>query len=159
MSGWNHGRQKGMGLAYSHYADSPIACVVAVSLSKLDQTLQVDGVWLAADVGIVIQPDTVRAQLEGGATFGLSNALQEQIEIIDGVPTQTNFHQYQLLRMQDAPRIRVELLKSEEPPSGVGEIATVVTPPALANAIASLTGKRLRHLPFTTSRVANALQS
>ena len=91
--------------------------------------------------------------------FGLSNALQEQIDIVDGVPTETNFHQYQIMGMNATPRIHIKVLPSTVTPTGVGEIGSAVAPAALGNAIASLTGKRLRHLPFMSSRVATALEA
>jgi isoquinoline 1-oxidoreductase beta subunit len=114
-------------------------------------------VWIAADVGIVIQPANARAQLEGGAIFGLSNALMERITIRNGVAQQTNFHDYPVMRMASAPSIQVQLLRNEHPPTGIGETGTVVAPAALANALASLTGRRLRHMPFTADRVKEAL--
>ncbi len=99
----------------------------------------------------------VRAQLEGAVVFGLSNSLQEEIEIVDGLPSKTNFHEYKLTRMYQMPRIHINVLESSEAPTGAGEAGSVATPAALGNAIASLTGERLRQLPFTASRLAAAL--
>jgi isoquinoline 1-oxidoreductase beta subunit len=112
---------------------------------------------VVADIGIVIQPDTVRAQIEGGVLFGISNALYEKITIKGGVPKHTNFHEYKIMKMSEAPQVSVNLVSSTNPPTGIGEAGTVVVPAALANAFAALTGKRLRHMPFTEERVKGAM--
>jgi isoquinoline 1-oxidoreductase beta subunit len=105
----------------------------------------------------VIQPDNLRAQLEGGIIFGLSNVLNERVTFRNGVPQQTNFHDYQVLRTQDAPQVHVQVLANAEHPTSVGEIGTVVAATAMGNAFAALTGKRLRHIPLTPDRVRKAL--
>ena len=158
MSDWEADRQgRAVGLAYSHYSGSPMACAAEVSVDQERGVLVVHGIWVAADVGLAIQPDIVRAQIEGAVIFGLGNALYERIDIENGLPQQDNFDQYHLARISQTPRIQVELMSSKEPPSGAGEAGTVVTPPAIANAFASLTGRRLRHLPFTSDRIKGAL--
>lgn len=158
MAGWTPDT-KGLGLAYSHYADSPVACMVKVAKAANGKDIVVEDVWLAADVGIVVQPDVVQAQLQGAIVFGLSNALQEEIGVVKGVPTKTNFHEYRVMRMHQTPRIHVNVLPSRETPTGAGEAGSVATPAALGNAIASLTGNRIRHLPFTSGRIAAALET
>jgi isoquinoline 1-oxidoreductase subunit beta len=90
----------------------------------------------------------VRAQMEGGIGFGLSAALREAITLKEGMVEQSNFHDYEPLRMDDAPQIEVHILPSTEKPTGVGEPGTPVIAPAVANAIFSATGKRLRNLPL-----------
>ena len=89
--------------------------------------------------------------------FGLSNALYEKITIQGGVPKHTNFHEYKIMKMSEAPQVSVDLVSSTNPPTGIGEAGTVVVPAALANAFAALTGKRLRHMPFTEERVKGAM--
>ena len=158
MAAWTPGK-KGLGLAYSHYADSPAACVVAVSLDSEGKGVRVEEVWLAADIGIVVQPDVAQSQLEGGVIFGLSNALHEELVVEQGRAVQSNFDRYQLMRMAAVPKISTTLINSGAPPTGVGEVGTVITPAALANAITSLTGKRPRHLPFTKKRLAEILNA
>jgi isoquinoline 1-oxidoreductase beta subunit len=147
------GDGRARGLAYSHYGDSLTACVVEISAELDAGRIDVHRVWIAADLGIVIQPDTVRAQLEGGVIFGLSNALYETVTIERGVPRETNFHEYRIMQLPAAPEVSVSLIPSMLPPTGIGEAGTVVAPAALANALAALTGRRLRHLPFTPERV------
>ena len=125
------------------------AQVVEVSLDDRGR-IQVDRVVLALDCGIVLNPDLVRAQVEGGILFGLSAAAWGEIVLGEGgdIVTQ-NFDRYPLIRMQSVPIIEVHLIDSGEPPTGVGEVSVPTTAPALANAIAALTGTRIRRLPLS----------
>jgi isoquinoline 1-oxidoreductase beta subunit len=90
-------------------------------------------------------------------TFGLGAALREQITIKDGVIQQTNFDSYPVLRMSDIPPMDVEVISTNDPPTGIGEAGVPAVAPAIANAVAQLTGKRLRHLPMTPDRVKQSL--
>src|SRR5262249_50590069 len=110
-------------------------------------------VWFAVDCGIQPNPDSIRAQMESGIIFGLSAALYGEITIKDGRVEQTNFGDYRVLRIHEAPQIDVTLVKSLEPPGGIGEPGTSCVRPALTNAIFAATGKRIRKLP-----VANQAQ-
>ena len=158
MAGWGKSRpDRALGMAYSHHGDTMIACLLEVSVRPESGQVRVHDVWTAADAGQVIQPDNLRAQLEGGVIFGLSNALNERVTFRNGVPQQTNFHDYQVLRAQDAPQVHVQILANTEHPTSVGEIGTVVAAAAVGNAFAALTGKRLRHIPLTPDRVKQAL--
>ena len=114
-------------------------------------------VWVAADVGLAVQPDNVRAQLEGGIIHGLGYTLSERITIKNGLIQQRNFHDYSVMRMAEAPAVHIELLHSDRVPTGVGETGSILAPAAVANAFAALTGKRLRHIPFTPDRIRQAL--
>ena len=96
----------------------------------------------------MINPDTVRAQVESGIVFGLSAALYGQITIKDGLIEQTNFGDYRVLRINEAPKIDVQLVKSTVAPGGMGEPGTSCVMPALTNAIYAATGKRIRNLPL-----------
>jgi len=104
------------------------------------------------DCGIAINPDLVRAQVEGGVLFGLSAAAWGEVVLGEGgdIITQ-NFDRYPVARMQSVPTIEVHIIESGERPSGVGEISVPTTAPALANAIAALTGTRIRRLPLSKS--------
>jgi isoquinoline 1-oxidoreductase beta subunit len=108
---------------------------------------RVERVVCAMDCGQVVNPDTVRAQLEGGVMFGLSAALGNEITIANGRVRQSNFHDFPSLRMPDAPRVETHLLASGEAPGGVGETGTACVAAALCNAIFAATGKRVRTLP------------
>lgn len=105
-------------------------------------------VILAVDTGIVIDPDTVRAQMQGGLSFGITAALYGEIAIESGPVQQSNFHDDRMLRMNQTPEIQVHIVKSAEAPGGVGETGTAAAPPALRNAIVAATRIPLRPLPF-----------
>ncbi|NND14821.1 MAG: xanthine dehydrogenase family protein molybdopterin-binding subunit, partial [Eudoraea sp.] len=116
--------------------------------------------WIALDAGVIVQPDNVKAQMEGGIIMGMSSVLKEQITIVNGEVQQSNFHDYHLLRMEDTPdSIQTALIDSTESPEGVGETATPMVACAIANAFLRLTGKRVRHLPFTPNKVLELLES
>jgi len=108
-------------------------------------------VTTAVDTGLAVNPDTVVAQLQGGLTFGLTAALYGQITLKNGRVEQSNFHDYQLLRMNQVPRIDVHLIKSGESPGGIGETGVTSVVPALRNAIYAATGVALRRMPIDSS--------
>jgi isoquinoline 1-oxidoreductase beta subunit len=128
---------------------SPSANVTEVSLDARGR-VHVDRIVFALDCGITINPDLIRAQVEGGLLFGLSAAAWGEVVLGDGgeVVTQ-NFDRYPLVRMRSVPQIDVHLIESTETPTGVGEVAVPSVAPAMANAIAALTGTRIRELPFS----------
>jgi isoquinoline 1-oxidoreductase beta subunit len=110
----------------------------------------------AIDNGITINPSSVRAQIEGGVLFGLSAAMFSGITIEGGTVQQSNFHDYRILRINEAPAVEVHLIESDEAPGGIGEVGTAIAAPALANAIFAATGIRLHELPVTrTSLIAS----
>jgi len=104
-----------------------------------------------------VQPRNIVAQIESAMTFGLGAALIEQITVKDGVVQETNFHEYRVMRMSDMPPMDVRVIATDNKPSGIGEAGVPVVAPAIANAVAQLTGKRLRHLPMTPERVKRGL--
>jgi isoquinoline 1-oxidoreductase beta subunit len=158
MAGWKRPPPgRGLGIAYSHYTGSLLACAAEVGVDHATGAVRVHRLWFAVDCGIVIQPDNVAAQLEGGAMYGIGNALSERITIADGAVQQRNFDDYRVPDPAAAPEIEVHIVRSDAPPTGIGEIGTVLAPAALANAFAALTGRRLRHLPMTPERVRAAL--
>lgn len=150
MAGWGRNVPKGHGLGIAVHRSflSYIATVVEVKVGE-DGSLAIPGVWLAVDAGTVINPRHVRAQMEGGTIYGLSNALYGEITAKQGAVVQENFPNWRLMRMGEAPReFEVEIIASNAPPAGVGEPATPPAAPALANAIFAASGHRLRSLPF-----------
>ena len=154
MAHWTRERhERALGIAYTHYVDTVAAAVAEISCDQKQEKITVHNVWIAADVGLAIQPDNVRAQLEGGIVHGLGYTLSERITIKNGLIQQRNFHDYSVMRMADAPAVHTELLHSDREPTGVGETGSILAPAAVANAFAALTGKRLRHLPFTPDRI------
>jgi len=120
--------------------------VAEVSVPK-DGEVQVHRVVCAVDCGMIVNPDTVKAQIEGGVIFGLTAALFGEITIRDGRVEQSNFNDYRVLRINEAPTVEVHLIKSSEAPGGIGEVGTVGAAPALTNAIFAATGIRIRRLP------------
>jgi isoquinoline 1-oxidoreductase subunit beta len=110
----------------------------------------------AVDCGTIVNPDTVKAQMESGIIFGITAALLGEITIKDGRVEQGNFDDYQILRINEAPVIDVHLVKSAEVPGGVGEPGTSAVIPAVANAIFAATGKRVRKLPIDSAQLKSA---
>ena len=102
----------------------------------------------AVDCGTIVNPDTVKAQIEGGIVFGISGALWGEITLKNGRVEQSNFNDYRVLRMNETPAIEVHLVRNGEAPGGIGEPGTAATAPALANAVFAATGKRIRQLPL-----------
>jgi len=149
-AGWGQplpaGRGRGVALLFSAWG-SYLAEVAEVEVSK-EGELRVHRIVCAVDCGTVINPDTVKAQIEGGVNFGISGALWGEITLKNGRVEQSNFHDYRVLRMNDAPKIEVHLVRNLEAPGGLGEPGTSVTAPALANAVFAATGKRIRRLPL-----------
>jgi isoquinoline 1-oxidoreductase subunit beta len=137
------------GIAVHHSFSSYVAEVAEVSV-KDDGTFHVDRVVCAVDCGIVINPDIVRAQMEGGIGYGLSSILGEAVTLKDGAPVQTNFFDYGVMRMAQMPKVEVFIVPSSEPPSGVGEPGVPPIGPAVANALLAATGKTYAKLPLGT---------
>ena len=104
-----------------------------------------------------MQPDNVIAQTESSIVYGLGMTLSERISIKDGVVEQSNFYDYHLPRMNEVPEMHIELIQTDNHPTGAGQMATPLIAPTVSNAIMELTGVRLRHSPFTPERVKKAL--
>ncbi len=150
MSGWEKKRPKGraLGIAYSDAWETHVAQVAEVSIDRKTGRIRVHDVWAAVDPGIAVQPRNIAAQIEGGIVFGISAALSEKILFENGEPQQSNFHDYPVLRMNEAPRVHVKVMPSGGKPGGIGEAGLPNIAPAMANAVFKLTGKRLRDLPL-----------
>jgi isoquinoline 1-oxidoreductase beta subunit len=136
----------GHGLACHFSYRTYVAQVAEVSVAH--GAVRVHRVHLVVDCGRVVNPDVVRAQMEGGVVFGLSAALKGAITIENGRVQQSNFHDFEVLRLPEAPEIDVEILASDAPPTGVGEPGLPPIAPAVANAVFAATGKRVRRLPI-----------
>jgi isoquinoline 1-oxidoreductase beta subunit len=149
-AGWGKPLAKGraLGIALMEGYDTYMAQVAEVSLNDSGE-VQVHRVTVAADLGHMVNPDTVEAQLQSSIIFGMGAALKHQITMTNGRVQETNYHNFQPVRMNEAPKIDIVLVKSTEKPGGIGEPATAVVAPAIANAVAKLTGKRVRRLPIT----------
>ncbi len=148
-AGWGTPLPKGRGRGVAvHESFGSFVAEVAEVTVKSDGTFSVDRVVCAVDCGIAVNPDVVRAQMEGGIGYGLSAALREQITLVDGAVQQSNFTDYQPLRINDMPVVEVHIVPSAEPPSGVGEPGLPPLAPAVVNAIRAITGKPIRRLPI-----------
>ena len=141
------GEKRGRGLAVHESFNSFVAQVAEVTVDK-DGKWKVDRVVCAVDCGVAVNPDNVRAQMEGGIGFALSAALYGKITLKDGMVEQSNFHDYPILRINEMPAIEVHIVASTAKPTGVGEPGVPPLAPAVANALAQATGKRQRTLPL-----------
>jgi isoquinoline 1-oxidoreductase subunit beta len=150
MARWNGGRANGnraLGLAYSDMWNTHCAMVVDVSLNA--GTIVVNEIWSAVDCGVALQPGNVARQIEGSAVWGVSAALKEKLTVRNGEFQQSNFHDYPVLRANETPRINVKVMPTDNTPGGIGEVGLPPVAPAISNALASITGRRLRSLPFS----------
>ena len=141
------GTKRGRGVAVHEAFGSFVAQVAEVTV-QADGSYKVDRIVCAVDCGIAVNPDVIRAQMEGGIGYGLSLALSGAITVKDGVVEQSNFHDYTVLRMNQMPKIEVHIVPSNANPTGVGEPGTPPTAPAVVNALFQATGKRIRTLPI-----------
>ena len=154
LSGWGQpltastdGTKRARGVALHQSFGSIVAQVAEVSVGE-DKRIRVHKVTCVVDCGLVINPNLVRQQMESAIIYGLSAALNDEIRIEKGQVQQTNFHNHPVLRMNECPVIETDLIASDEHPEGVGEPGTPPVAPAVANALFTLTGQRLRTLPL-----------
>jgi isoquinoline 1-oxidoreductase beta subunit len=162
MSDWGSetDSNRAKGIAFLERSGTLSTGVCEISVNRTTGKINVHKFWSASDAGIVIQPDNVKAQMEGGILMGISSVLKEQLTIVNGQIQQSNFNDYEILRMADIPdSIETEIIESRETPHGVGESGTPLVACAIANAFLKLTGKPLRHLPFTQERVLKVLNA
>lgn len=160
MSNYGHppaGRAHG--LSFAGYKTTIGAGVAELSIDRASGQIRVHRFWAAVDPGIAIHPRNLEAQTEGGIIFGLSGLLKERISIAAGEVEQSNFYDYEPLRLPEIPEIAVRIVESGAAPSGAGEIGVPMTGAAVANAVFALTGKRLRRMPFTPDRVKALLDA
>jgi isoquinoline 1-oxidoreductase beta subunit len=148
-AGWGKPLPKGRarGVAMMEGYDTYMAQVVEVSVQG--GQIKLHRVVVAVDLGRMVNPNIVEQQLESNIVFGLTAALYGNITLKDGRVEQTNFHDYKLLRMPEMPKVEMHIVKSTEKPGGIGEPGMAVLSPAMANALFSLTGKRLRKMPLS----------
>jgi len=150
-AGWNNPLPEGHfhGIAVMESFGSYVAQIAEVSIQEKENLpIKVHKVICAADCGIIVNPDTVEAQLQSAIIFGLTAALTGEISIENGRVVQSNFHDYPQLRIDEVPKIEVHLIKNTEAVGGVGEIGVPTIAPAVANAVFAATGKRVRKLPI-----------
>jgi isoquinoline 1-oxidoreductase subunit beta len=156
-SGWGQPlpQRSGRGVSLQFVFGSYMAQVAEVEVGK-DGAVRVRRVVCAVDCGSVVNPDTVAAQVEGAVIFGISAALHGNITLKDGRVEQSNFHDYQVLRMNEVPAIETHIVRNTERPGGIGEPGTCAVMPAVGNAIFAATGKRLQRLPVDPAKLRQA---
>jgi CO/xanthine dehydrogenase Mo-binding subunit len=164
-SGWGSALPKdtGLGVAttFGQERDMPtwVACVARVGVDRASGGVKVEKLSLVVDAGTIVSPDGAQAQMEGASLWGLSMALHEGSQFVNGQPADTNLDTYTPLRMGDVPELEIEFLPSTEMPVGLGEPATTAVGPAIGNAIYAACGARLRHLPIRPEAVLQALRA
>jgi isoquinoline 1-oxidoreductase beta subunit len=158
MADWGRKRNgSALGFTYMNYSGTQIALVAEVVLDRRSGALRIPKIWTALDPGIAVQPDNIVAQTESSIVYGLGFALTERITIADGAVQESNFYDYHVPRMNEIPEMFIEVVATNNHPTGVGQMATPLVAPAIANAVAELAGVRLRHTPMTPDRVKEAL--
>jgi isoquinoline 1-oxidoreductase beta subunit len=159
MAGWGKKPPAGhaYGFSYSQIVNSWTASIIEISLDRATGEIRAHNYWTAIDPGTVVNPDTVRAQMEGNVVFGLSQILKERVTLRDGQVQQNNYYDYPVLRMAETPDIHVKIIDTDHPPTGMGEAGLPLVGSSMGNAVYALTGVRMRQMPFTPQRVKAAL--
>jgi isoquinoline 1-oxidoreductase subunit beta len=153
VSGWKkRNKGDGFGAAITECFASTVGQVVKVSRTK-SGGVKIDHVWAVMDCGWYVNPDTIKAQVEGSIVMALGAATMHEIIFKDGITVQKNFYEYQMPRINDIPPIDVYIMDNDADAGGVGEPGLPAFAPALTNAIFDLTGKRIRKLPFNMGTV------
>ena len=152
-TGWDkRGKNEGWGMAVSDCFASLTAQAIKVS-KREDGGVKIDKVVTVIDCGWYVNPDIIRAQVEGAIIMGLGAAVTHETTFRDGQAVETNFHQYRMPRINEMPVFETHIMENDEKPGGVGEPGLPGVAPALCNAIFDLTGKRIRKLPFKLNEV------
>jgi isoquinoline 1-oxidoreductase beta subunit len=148
------GSRRARGLAMASPFGSEVATIAEVSIRGGE--VAVHDVWVAIDPGSIVNPAIIKAQVESAAAIGLSSAAFEEVVFEDGMPQQRNFDTYRILSRAEMPRVHVRIIESGAPMGGIGEPGTPGVPPAVTNAVAALTGQRIRSLPLSKHRFGAA---
>jgi isoquinoline 1-oxidoreductase beta subunit len=162
MCDWKASRPDGraLGVSVTERSGSLGAGVVEISLDRSTGKIRVHKVWAAIDGGVIVTPGPAKANVESAILYGLSSMLHERVTMKDGIVEQSNFHDYNVMRMSDLPEeMHVQFIDVDTRPTGLGEIGNPFIGGAVSNAFYKLTGKRLRHMPFTPERVLETLKA
>jgi isoquinoline 1-oxidoreductase subunit beta len=158
MANWGTKREgRGLGFAFLDYSGSQVAGIAEASLDRSSGQIKVHNFWCTIDCGVAVQPDNVVAQTESSIVYGLGMTLSERISVKNGAVEQSNFYDYRVPRMNEVPLMHIEVIATDNHPTGAGQMATPLVAPAISSAIMQLAGVRLRHTPFTPERVKAAL--
>jgi isoquinoline 1-oxidoreductase beta subunit len=159
MAGWKKGEKEGRGVSYVTNAGTYMATIARVTVDRKSGVISVPEIWIAANVGVPISPRNLDAQLTSAVLHSLSNLLKERISFKNGTVQQSNFYDYQVLRMSEAPEVHTHIVPSTRNPVGIGDLGGIGVGPAVANAFYSATGRRLRQSPFLPDRVLAVLKT
>jgi isoquinoline 1-oxidoreductase subunit beta len=159
MAGWKKGEKAGRGVSYVTNAGTCMATIAQVTVDRNTGAIRVPEIWIAANVGVPISPRNLDAQLQSAVIHSLSNLLKERITFKDGAVQQSNFYDYQVIRMSEAPEVHTHIVPSSRNPVGIGDLGGIGVGPAVANAFFSATGRRLRQSPFLPERVLAVLKT
>ncbi len=149
ISNWGTSSGEGTGKGFAYHWSFGAWVAMVVEVSKQGEAIKIDNVWAACDLGTVVDPAIVKAQIQSGIIYGMSAALGQEITFADGMVEQSNFHDYDAMRINQCPNIEVEIVKNTDHMGGAGEPGTPPSVPALANAIFAATGKRIRTMPLS----------
>ena len=159
MAGWKKGEKAGRGVSYVTNAGTYMATIAQVVVDSNTGVIRVPEIWIAANVGVPIMPRNLDAQLQSAVIHSLSNLLKERITFKNGAVQQSNFYDYQVIRMSEAPEVHTHIVPSSRNPVGIGDLGGIGVGPAVANAFFSATGRRLRQSPFLPERVLAVLKT
>jgi isoquinoline 1-oxidoreductase subunit beta len=159
MAGWKKGEKEGRGVSYVMNAGTYMATIARVTVDRNTGAIVAPEIWIAADVGVPVSPRNLDAQLQSAVIHSLSNLLKERITFKDGAVQQSNFYDYQVIRMSEAPEVHTHIVPSTRNPVGIGDLGGIGVGPAVANAFFSATGRRLRQSPFLPDRVLAVLKT
>ena len=159
-AGWGKPMAKGQGRGIAQHCcfGSYVAQVAEVSVNQGNGGVKVNRIVAAVDCGPFVNPDTIKAQIEGGIIEALSTALKEEVMFSNGGVKSENFDDYKIIRMSEIPEIEVHIVKSKEAIGGIGEPGVPPLAPAVANAVFNATGARIRRIPLTPQTVLAAIQ-
>lgn len=160
MSDWGRKREgTALGIAMEEKDETLVAGVAEISLDRVTGKIKAHNFWAAIDCGVCIQPFNTITQTEGGIIYGIGHVLREEITHVAGRVKQSNFGDYQVMRMEDIPNIEVRVVSTDNKPTGVGEDGVPLTGATMGNAFYALTGARLKELPMSPARVLAALSA
>jgi isoquinoline 1-oxidoreductase beta subunit len=159
MAGWKNGEKAGRGVSFVVNAGTYLGTIAQVTVNRDTGEIRVPEIWIAADVGVAISPRNLDAQLQSAVIHSLSNLLKERITFKNGAVQQSNFYDYQVIRMSEAPEVHTHIVPSTRNPVGIGDLGGIGVGPAVANAFFSATGRRLRQSPFLPERVLAVLKT
>ena len=159
MAGWKKGEKAGRGVSFVENAGTYMATIARVTVDRSTGVIRVPEIWIAADVGVPVSPRNLDAQLQSAVIHSLSNLLKERITFKNGAVQQSNFYDYQVIRMSEAPEVHTHIVPSTRNPVGIGDLGGIGVGPAVANAFFSATGQRLRQSPFLPERVLAVLKA